>query len=64
MIKFFKNIPKFFKEVADELKKVSWSNRRDLIDAALLVVAAIFVLTIYIFAVDLGLAKVMENLLK
>ena len=50
--------------MAEELKKVSWSNRRDLIDAALLVVAAIFVLTIYIFAVDLGLAKVMENLLK
>ena len=64
MIKFFKSIPKFFKEVGEELKKVNWSSRRDLIDAALLVVAMISVLTIYIFAVDLGLAKVMENLLK
>ena len=64
MINFFKSIPKFFKEVGEELKKVNWSSRRDLVDAALLVVAAIFVLTVYIFAVDLGLAKVMENLLK
>jgi preprotein translocase subunit SecE len=64
MIKFFKSIPKFFKEVGEELKKVNWSSRRDLIDAALLVVAMISVLTIYIFAVDLALAKAMEHLLK
>jgi len=64
MINFFKSIPKFFKEVADELKKVSWSSRRDLTDAALLVLAMIGALTIYIFAVDLGLAKLMEHLLK
>jgi len=64
MIKFFKRIPKFFSEVVDELKKVSWSTRRDLIDAALLVLAMTFVLTVYLFAVDLGLAKMMEILLK
>jgi len=64
MIKFFKSIPKFFKEVGEELKRVNWSSRRDLVDAALLVVAAISLLTVYIFAVDIGLAKVMENLLK
>jgi len=64
MIKFFKNIPKFFKEVGEELKKVNWSSRSDLIDAALLVVAMIAVLTVYLFAVDIGLAKLMENLLK
>jgi preprotein translocase subunit SecE len=64
MVDKLKKIPKFFKEVAEELKKVSWSTRQELIDAALLVIAVTIILTLYIFAVDLGLAKGMEYLLK
>jgi len=64
MIKQVKTIPKFFKEIAEELKKVSWSSRRELIDAALLVLAMTTVLTVYIFGIDIGLAKLMEIMIK
>jgi len=64
MIQKLKAIPKFFREVADELKKVNWSTRREIIDAGMLVIAMTIVLTTYIFAVDIALAKGMELLLK
>jgi preprotein translocase subunit SecE len=64
MINKLKAIPKFFHEIGEELKKVNWSSRREIVDAALLVIAMMAILTIYIFAIDVALAKGMEFLLK
>ncbi|MCP4653272.1 MAG: preprotein translocase subunit SecE [Candidatus Omnitrophica bacterium] len=64
MIKKLKKIPKFFKEVHEELKKVHWSSRRELISAVILVVVMSTFLTIYIASIDLGFSKLVQFLLK
>ncbi|MDD5584416.1 MAG: preprotein translocase subunit SecE [Candidatus Omnitrophica bacterium] len=60
MIAKLKKIPQFFKEVNEELKKVNWTTRQDLIGAAVVVVIISTILTLYIFAIDMGLAKLMK----
>lgn len=60
MIAKLKKIPQFFKEVNEELKKVNWTTRQDLIGAAVVVVIISAILTLYIFAIDMGLAKLMK----
>ena len=55
----FANIQKFFSEVTGELKKVSWSTRQELMDAAWVVIVSAFVLGIYIGLIDLGLTRLL-----
>ena len=64
MIKKLKRIPVFFKEVSEELKKVNWSTRQELVAAASIVVVVAILLTAYIFTVDLGLSHLIQIILK
>jgi preprotein translocase SecE subunit len=64
MIKRIKRIPKFLKEVKEELKKVNWSKRDELGEAALLVVFVSGILTTYIALIDFGLSKLLQFLFK
>ncbi|MDP8290116.1 MAG: preprotein translocase subunit SecE [Candidatus Susulua stagnicola] len=64
MIKKIKGIPGFFKEVKEELKKVSWSSRHELMAAATIVVIITSLLTAYIAFVDLGLSRLVQILLR
>ncbi len=58
-----KKIPVFLKEVKEELKKVNWSSRQELIGAAIIVIITSAVLTAYIAVIDLSLAKLVQLLL-
>ena len=64
MFKKIKQIPKFFKEVKEELKKVNWANRRELVSAGAIVIVVSILLTSYIFLVDIGLSKLIQMVLK
>lgn len=64
MLNKLKSIPKFFKEVMEELKKVNWSTRHELKGTLVVVVSAVALLTIYFFFIDLGLSKLIQNLLR
>jgi len=64
MIKKLKKIPKFFREVKEELKKVNWSTRKELVGAGGVVVVIFSLLTTYIAFIDLGLSKLVQFLLK
>ena len=64
MIKKIKGFPGFLKEVKEELKKVNWSSRQDLMAAAKIVVIVAGLLTTYIAFVDLGLSKLVQILLQ
>jgi preprotein translocase subunit SecE len=64
MFKKLKRIPIFFKEVREELKKVNWSTRQELMGATVIVVIASALLTIYIFIVDIGLSRLIQIALK
>lgn len=64
MFKGIKKIPKFLKEVREELKKVNWSTREELIGAATVVVVIAAFLTAYIALIDLGLSKLVHMLFR
>ena len=64
MIKKLKRIPTFFREVRDELKKVNWSTRRELVTAGIIVVIASVLLTGYIFCVDFGLSHFVKLIIE
>ena len=63
MIKKIKGIPGFIKEVKEEVKKVNWSSREELMAAGVLVVIVAALLTGYIFLVDVGLSKLIQIIL-
>ena len=57
-------IQRFFMEVASELKKVSWSTRRELMEATWIVLVSSAVLGVYIGMTDFVLSKLLSLLFK
>jgi len=57
-------IKNFFFEVAGELKKVSWSTRRELIDSTWLIIISSTILGIYIGTTDFVLSRLLGLLIK
>jgi preprotein translocase subunit SecE len=53
----------FLKEVRQELKKVAWPTRRELVSYTVVVLATLVVLTTYVFGLDFAFAKTVVNLL-
>ena len=64
MIKKLKKIPQFLTEVKEELKKVNWSSRQELIAAVIIFFITAGLLTAYIYGVDLGLSYAIQLILK
>lgn len=61
MIKRIKN---FLSEIKAELKKVSWSNKDELINSTSVVIISVFLLAVFIGLWDLILSKLMRLLIK
>jgi preprotein translocase SecE subunit len=55
---------KFVSEVIVELKKVSWSTKRELLDSAWVVIISSFILGIFIGSTDFVLSKLLELIIK
>ena len=53
-------IQKFITEVTVELKKVSWSTRKELTDATWIVIISSIILGIFIGGTDFVLSKLLE----
>ncbi|HEC69108.1 MAG TPA: preprotein translocase subunit SecE [Candidatus Omnitrophica bacterium] len=64
IVNFFKRIPSFLKEVKEELKKVSWSSRQELLNATVIVLIGSFFLTLFIALSDLLLARFLQFIIK
>jgi len=60
---FFKRIPLFFKEVHVELSKSSWSTRKEVFHATLVVLFGTTLLTMFIWAADIFLGKMLKILI-
>jgi preprotein translocase subunit SecE len=52
-------VRKFFSEVVVELKKVSWSTRKDLLDATWIVIVSSVLLGVFIGTTDFALSRVL-----
>ncbi|OCA81036.1 preprotein translocase subunit SecE [Bacillus sp. FJAT-27225] len=61
---FFRGIPKFFREVAREMRKVSWPKRRELTRYTITVITTVTVFAIFFAVVDLGISKVIRLILE
>ena len=57
-------IKKFVTETVLELKKVSWSTRKELIDSTWVVLVSSFFLGIFIGAIDFALSKAVELIIR
>jgi len=64
IVNFFKRIPGFLKEVKEELKKVSWSSKQELLNATVIVLIGSFFLTLFISLSDLLLARFLQFIIK
>lgn len=52
----------FLTEVVDELKKVSWTTRKELIDSTVIVIVSLLILATYIGVVDWALAGIIRKI--
>jgi preprotein translocase subunit SecE len=53
----------FLKEVRQELRKVDWPSRRELISYTVVVLVTVVVMTTYVFGLDLVFSKLILNVL-
>ncbi|KYD33027.1 preprotein translocase subunit SecE [Geobacillus sp. NFOSA3] len=53
-------IMNFFKEVAREMKKVSWPSRKELVNYTAIVLATVVFFTVFFAIVDLGISKLIR----
>lgn len=63
-MKITENIRIFINEVVIEMKKVSWSNRKELVSSAWIVVGSVLVFTVVLGIFDFLFSKVISLILK
>jgi preprotein translocase subunit SecE len=56
-------IKQFLHEVLSEIKKVTWSSKKELVGATVVVIVAILMTTLFIGLVDFTLSKVLALLM-
>lgn len=57
-------IKKFIGEVLAEMKKVSWTTRRELVDSTLIVILSSFLLGLFVGIVDFTFSKGVSVIIK
>ena len=62
--KIFRRLKKFFIEVEVEMKKVSWTTKKELIASTSVVVIAALLIALFVFLVDIPLSRLIELILR
>jgi preprotein translocase subunit SecE len=60
----FARVNEFFREVLLEFKRVTWPSRQELVNSTTVVIVVTLVLAFFLGAVDIGLTKVVERILR
>jgi len=55
-----KKVIKFFKEVAGELKKVTWPKKEEVVKLTLIVLLISGIIALYVGVLDIGFTKLLE----
>jgi len=63
-VNIFNKTVKFIKEVRQELSKVAWSTRKELIGSTVVVITSTFFVAIYIGVIDLFLSRLLTLLFR
>ena len=61
---FLARAQEFIREVIVEFRKVTWPSRQELINSTAVVIAVTVVLAFFLGAVDIGLARIVERILR
>ena len=63
-MEFLGRVQQFFREVAAEFRRVNWPSRAEVVRSTTVVLAVVFILALYLGAVDVGLARIVGVILK
>jgi preprotein translocase subunit SecE len=61
---FLKRAQEFVREVVAEFRKVSWPSRQELINSTVVVITVTVVVSLFLGAVDVVLARIVERILR
>ncbi len=61
---FVTRVREFAQEVLNEFHKVTWPSRQELINSTAVVIVVTVVLAFFLGGVDIGLARIVERLLR
>jgi preprotein translocase subunit SecE len=61
---FLRRAQEFVREVVAEFRKVSWPSRQELINSTVVVIAVTVVVSLFLGAVDVALARIVERILR
>ncbi|OLD99732.1 MAG: preprotein translocase subunit SecE [Candidatus Rokubacteria bacterium 13_1_20CM_4_68_9] len=61
---FLTRAREFIREVLVEFRKVTWPSRQELVNSTTVVIVVTVVLAFFLGAVDIGLARVVERILR
>jgi preprotein translocase subunit SecE len=60
----FEGVKEYFREVYMEAKRVTWPSRKDAIKGTYVVLITVVVASVFLGVVDVGLARVIQALLR
>jgi len=63
-MEFFRRVQQFFHEVVGEFRKVNWPSRQEVARSTVVVMAVVFVVAMYLGAVDVALSRLVGVVLK
>jgi len=63
-MEFLTRLREFFQEVAAEFRRVNWPSRQEVAASTVVVLVVVFVLSMYLGAVDVALSRLVEVILK
>jgi len=61
---FLTRAQEFVREVLIEFKKVTWPSRQELVNSTAVVIVVTVVLAFFLGGVDIGLARIVERILR
>lgn len=61
---FLATVQQFFREVMAEFRKVNWPSRKEVSNSTVIILVVVIVIASFLWVVDIGLARVVELILR
>jgi preprotein translocase subunit SecE len=61
---FLATVQQFFREVMAEFRKVNWPSRKEVSNSTVIILVVVIVIASFLWGVDIGLARVVELILR
>lgn len=61
---YLEGVTRFLKEVRQEVKKVTWPQRKEVIGSTVVVIVAVFVVSFFLGLIDVTLQKLLSYIIR